>query len=147
MLGPSPHIQKALQKVGLNIGWNEKYQVYITTSHNGWEQAYNMGEHVQIMQQQFPRNSILQPDKWDGFCDYKNVQRKLLDVCVLPIKTPAFESGGTQWEDLALQHMIKLRNNALKELIYASNRDFAVDCQNHNGNPIVHTDTGMCVYT
>ena len=77
--GPSPTLQRKLQRVGLNIGWNPKYQVYIDTSHNGWEQNYNIKGHLAILAQELPEFTQLQLDNWGPFEDPKLFKPILLN--------------------------------------------------------------------
>ena len=66
--GPSKYIKSQLKKVGLKLGYNEKYDVFIMTSHNSWEQG---------------PGSMCQFDHWKLFWK-ESFTKTLLENCIIP---------------------------------------------------------------
>ncbi len=79
----SPQLTKALETVNLKIGWNDydPNGLLITVSKNGWEQKYNLKEHVEALIKF--KEQLLLTDGWSLF-KYEEFVNPLLNNCVYP---------------------------------------------------------------
>ena len=77
---PSRNIISSLRSIDLDIYYNKKSDVYITTSENGWNQTYNLKEQANAIAKP---QSILSLDNWFGFKDQIFIDA-LLDRLCLP---------------------------------------------------------------
>ena len=79
----SSQLEKSLKNIGLQKGWNEKYNTYIASSRNGWNQVYNLPSEIEL----FASAGIaLELDHWEYFLDWNNFLSPVLDRQSFPCK-------------------------------------------------------------
>ena len=86
--GPSQRLQNELKDLGLQAGFNEDYNVYITSSFNGWEQEYNLEMNLEAIKSAGP-GTIVQLDNWVLFAT-PEFEENLVKQLQLPSLVPTF---------------------------------------------------------
>ena len=86
--GPSKQLIEDLKQLGLKVGFNEKYNVYITSSPNGWEQDCNVDMNLEAIDTAGP-GTIVQLDNWKLFIT-PEFQESLVQQLQLPSLVQTF---------------------------------------------------------
>ena len=77
----STQLENSLSSIGLKKGWNAKYNTYIASSRNGWNQVYNLESEIELFAQ---AGVALELDHWEYFLDWENFLAPTLDKQTFP---------------------------------------------------------------
>ena len=80
-LGMSKQLENRFEKVGLSKGYNKDHDVFITSSHNGWNQEYNLDDQIEYICTE--KGMLIELDRLELFISGEFVE-KCLQKAALP---------------------------------------------------------------